>query len=186
SQAVISGAYSLTRQAIQLGYCPRLEVQHTSEKEIGQIYMPFINWALLIAVMVVVLTFKTSSSLAAAYGIAVTGTMLITTCLFFVVARVNWRWPLPLALGITLLFATLDLGFSSANIHKEADGGWLPLVLGMAIFTLMSTWKQGRETLFTRLRDQALPLHSFIENLDAYPPTPVQGTAVFLTSSLHG
>ena len=186
SQAVISGAYSLTRQAIQLGYCPRLEVQHTSEKEIGQIYMPFINWALLIAVMVVVLTFKTSSSLAAAYGIAVTGTMLITTCLFFVVARVNWRWPLPLALGITLLFATIDLGFFSANIHKVADGGWSPLVLGMAIFTLMSTWKQGRELLFTRLRDQALPLDSFIENLEAYPPTRVQGTAVFLTSTLHG
>ncbi|KMN82836.1 low affinity potassium transporter Kup [Chromobacterium alkanivorans] len=186
SQAVISGAYSLTRQAIQLGYCPRLEVQHTSEKEIGQIYMPFINWALLIAVMVVVLTFKTSSSLAAAYGIAVTGTMLITTCLFFVVARVNWRWPLPLALGVTLMFATIDLGFFSANIHKVADGGWLPLVLGMVIFTLMSTWKQGRELLFTRLRDQALPLDSFIENLEAYPPTRVQGTAVFLTSTLHG
>ncbi|KUM03881.1 low affinity potassium transporter Kup [Chromobacterium subtsugae] len=186
SQAVISGAYSLTRQAILLGYCPRLEVNHTSEKEIGQIYMPFINWALLIAVLVVVLTFKSSSSLAAAYGIAVTGTMLITTMLFFVVARVNWRWPLPLALGITLLFGVIDTAFFAANIHKVADGGWLPLVMGMAIFTLMSTWKLGRELLFKRLREQALPLDGFIQNLEAYPPARVEGTAVFLTSTLHG
>ncbi|OWY38250.1 potassium transporter Kup [Xenophilus sp. AP218F] len=186
SQAVISGAYSLTRQAILLGYCPRLEVRHTSEKEIGQIYMPFINWALLISVIVVILTFKTSSSLAAAYGIAVTGTMLITTVLFFVVARVNWRWPLPLALGITVFFGAIDTAFFAANIHKVADGGWLPLVMGMAIFTLMSTWKQGRELLFGRLREQALPLDSFIENLEAYPPARVQGTSVFLTSTLHG
>ncbi|AXE29568.1 low affinity potassium transporter Kup [Chromobacterium phragmitis] len=186
SQAVISGAYSLTRQAILLGYCPRLEVRHTSEREIGQIYMPFINWALLVAVLVVVLTFKTSSSLAAAYGIAVTGTMLITTALFFVVARVNWRWPLPLALGITLLFAVIDTAFFAANIHKVADGGWLPLVMGMAIFTLMSTWKQGRDILFKRLREQALPLDDFIHNLEAYPPARVEGTAVFLTSTLHG
>ncbi|AVG14935.1 MULTISPECIES: low affinity potassium transporter Kup [Chromobacteriaceae] len=186
SQAVISGAYSLTRQAILLGYCPRLEVNHTSEKEIGQIYMPFINWALLVAVLVVVLTFKTSSSLAAAYGIAVTGTMLITTALFFVVARVNWRWPLPLALGITLLFGVIDTAFFAANIHKVADGGWLPLVMGMVIFTLMSTWKQGRDILFKRLREQALPLDDFIHNLEAYPPARVEGTAVFLTSTLHG
>ncbi|WP_434632289.1 low affinity potassium transporter Kup [Chromobacterium sp. CV08] len=186
SQAVISGAYSLTRQAILLGYCPRLEVRHTSDKEIGQIYMPFINWALLVAVLVVVLTFKSSSSLAAAYGIAVTGTMLITTLLFFVVARVNWRWPLPLALGITVLFGVIDTAFFAANVHKVADGGWLPLVLGMIIFTLMSTWKQGREILFRRLRDQALPLDDFIQNLEAYPPARVQGTAVFLTSTLHG
>ncbi|MGC0153679.1 low affinity potassium transporter Kup [Chromobacterium vaccinii] len=186
SQAVISGAYSLTRQAILLGYCPRLEVRHTSDKEIGQIYMPFINWALLVAVLVVVLTFKSSSSLAAAYGIAVTGTMLITTLLFFVVARVNWRWPLPLALAITVLFGVIDSAFFAANVHKVADGGWLPLVLGMIIFTLMSTWKQGREILFRRLRDQALPLDDFIQNLEAYPPARVQGTAVFLTSTLHG
>ncbi|AAQ58249.1 low affinity potassium transporter Kup [Chromobacterium violaceum] len=186
SQAVISGAYSLTRQAILLGYCPRLEVHHTSDKEIGQIYMPFINWALLVAVLVVVLTFKNSSSLAAAYGIAVTGTMLITTMLFFVVARVNWRWPLPLALGITLLFGVIDTAFFAANVHKVADGGWLPLVMGMAIFTLMSTWKQGRDILFKRLREQALPLDDFIHNLEAYPPARVEGTAVFLTSTLHG
>ncbi|UTH76271.1 low affinity potassium transporter Kup [Chromobacterium sp. IIBBL 290-4] len=186
SQAVISGAYSLTRQAMLLGYCPRLAVSHTSEKEIGQIYMPFINWALLVAVLVVVLTFKTSSSLAAAYGIAVTGTMLITTMLFFVVARVNWRWPLPLALGITIVFGVIDTAFFAANVHKVADGGWLPLVLGMIIFTLMGTWKQGREILFKRLRDQALPLDDFIRNLEAYPPARVEGTAVFLTSTLHG
>ncbi|MDF0604489.1 potassium transporter Kup [Neisseriaceae bacterium TC5R-5] len=186
SQAVISGAYSLTRQAMLLGYCPRLEVQHTSVREMGQIYMPFINWALLIAVVVVVVSFKTSSNLAAAYGIAVTGTMLITTTLFFVIARVNWRWPLPLALGLTSVFAVIDLTFFAANIHKVVDGGWLALVIGIFIFILMSTWKQGRELLFQRLRDQALPLESFIENLEAYPPSRVSGTAIFLTSSLHG
>ncbi|WP_199102087.1 low affinity potassium transporter Kup [Aquitalea sp. ASV11] len=186
SQAVISGAYSLTRQAIQLGYSPRMEISHTSEKEIGQIYLPFVNWALLVAVLVVVLTFQTSDSLASAYGIAVTGTMLITTLLFFVVARVNWRWPLPLALFVTVLFGIIDFAFFSANLLKLFSGGWLPLVLGMIIFMLMTTWKQGRKLLFDRLREQALPLDSFIENLEAFPPTRVQGTAVFLTSTLHG
>ncbi|KJV32101.1 potassium transport protein Kup [Aquitalea magnusonii] len=186
SQAVISGAYSLTRQAIQLGYSPRMEISHTSEKEIGQIYLPFVNWTLLVAVLVVVLTFQTSDSLASAYGIAVTGTMLITTLLFFVVARVNWRWPLPLALSVTVLFGIIDFAFFSANLLKLFSGGWLPLVLGMIIFMLMTTWKQGRKLLFDRLREQALPLDSFIENLEAFPPTRVQGTAVFLTSTLHG
>ena len=186
SQAVISGAYSLTRQAIQLGYSPRMEISHTSEKEIGQIYLPFVNWVLLVAVLVVVLTFQTSDSLASAYGIAVTGTMLITTLLFFVVARVNWRWPLPLALFVTVLFGIIDFAFFSANLLKLFSGGWLPLVLGMIIFMLMTTWKQGRKLLFDRLREQALPLDSFIENLEAFPPTRVQGTAVFLTSTLHG
>jgi len=186
SQAVISGAYSLTRQAIQLGYSPRMEISHTSEKEIGQIYLPFVNWVLLIAVLVVVLTFQTSDSLASAYGIAVTGTMLITTLLFFVVARVNWRWPLPLALSITVLFGVIDFAFFSANLLKLFSGGWLPLVLGMIIFLLLTTWKQGRELLFQRLREQALPLDSFIENLEAFPPARVQGTAVFLTSTLQG
>ncbi|MBV8680172.1 MAG: low affinity potassium transporter Kup [Aquitalea sp.] len=186
SQAVISGAYSLTRQAIQLGYSPRMEISHTSEKEIGQIYLPFVNWVLLVAVLVVVLTFQTSDSLASAYGIAVTGTMLITTLLFFVVARINWRWPLPLALAVTVLFGIIDFAFFSANLLKLFSGGWLPLVLGMIIFMLMTTWKQGRKLLFDRLREQALPLDSFIENLESFPPTRVQGTAVFLTSTLHG
>ncbi|RQO72832.1 low affinity potassium transporter Kup [Aquitalea sp. FJL05] len=186
SQAVISGAYSLTRQAIQLGYSPRMEISHTSENEIGQIYLPFVNWALLVAVLVVVLIFQSSDNLASAYGIAVTGTMLITTLLFFVVARVNWRWPLPLALGITIFFGIIDTAFFTANLLKLFSGGWLPLVLGMVIFLLMTTWKQGRKLLFDRLREQALPLDSFIENLEAFPPTRVQGTAVFLTSTLHG
>ncbi|POZ63926.1 low affinity potassium transporter Kup [Chromobacterium alticapitis] len=186
SQAVISGAFSLSRQAIQLGYSPRMEVEHTSAQEIGQIYMPFINWLLMISVMIVVLTFRSSDSLAAAYGIAVTGTMLITTLLFFVVARVNWRWPLPLALSITVFFGIIDFAFFSANFHKIGDGGWLPLAMGAVIFLLMSTWKRGRELLFNRLREQALPLEGFIENLEAFPPTRVQGTAVFLTSTLHG
>lgn len=186
SQAVISGAYSLTRQAIQLGYSPRMEISHTSENEIGQIYLPFVNWALLVAVLVVVMIFQSSDNLASAYGIAVTGTMLITTLLFFVVARVNWRWPLPLALGITIFFGIIDTAFFSANLLKLFSGGWLPLVLGMLIFMLMTTWKQGRKLLFDRLREQALPLDGFIENLESYPPTRVQGTAVFLTSTLHG
>jgi KUP system potassium uptake protein len=142
SQAVISGAYSLTRQAIQLGYSPRMEISHTSENEIGQIYLPFVNWALLVAVLVVVMIFQSSDNLASAYGIAVTGTMLITTLLFFVVARVNWRWPLPLALGITIFFGIIDTAFFSANLLKLFSGGWLPLVLGMIIFMLMTTWKQ--------------------------------------------
>lgn len=186
SQAVISGAYSLTRQAIQLGYCPRMEISHTSEREIGQIYLPFVNWMLLIAVLVVVLSFRSSDSLAAAYGIAVTGTMLITTLLFFVVARINWRWPLPLALSLTIMFGIIDMAFFSANLLKLFSGGWLPLVFGLIIFITMTTWKKGRELLASRLREQALPLDSFIENIEAYPPSRVQGTAVFLTSTLHG
>ncbi|WP_028537303.1 low affinity potassium transporter Kup [Paludibacterium yongneupense] len=186
SQAVISGAYSLTRQAVQLGYCPRLVIAHTSEREIGQIYLPFVNWALLVAVLIVIVTFRSSDSLAAAYGIAVTGTMAITSVLFFVVARINWRWPLPLALGLTALFLLIDLVFFSANMLKITHGGWLPLMIGLVVFALMTTWKRGRELLFERIREHALPLESFIENLEHYPPTRVPGTAVFLTGTIHG
>lgn len=186
SQAVISGAYSLTRQAIQLGYCPRMTILHTSAREIGQIYLPFVNWALLVAVLVVTVSFGSSESLAAAYGIAVTGTMVITSLLFYVVARTNWRWPLPLAAGLTLVFLSLDATFFSANLLKLAHGGWLPLTIGLVVFVVMTTWKQGRELLFERIREHALPLEEFINNIEQYPPTRVQGTAVFLTGTIHG
>ncbi|EEG10089.1 low affinity potassium transporter Kup [Pseudogulbenkiania ferrooxidans] len=186
SQAVISGAYSLTRQAIQLGYCPRMGILHTSAKEIGQIYMPFVNWGLLVAVMVVVLAFKSSGNLAAAYGIAVTGTMLITTLLAYIVARANWGWPQPLALAVTSFFLVIDTGFFSANALKLFSGGWLPLLIGLAVFTLMATWKRGREILVERLTEHAIPLDSFVENMESFPPSRVQGTAVFLTSTLQG
>ncbi|MBV8046650.1 MAG: potassium transporter Kup [Paludibacterium sp.] len=186
SQAVISGAYSLTRQAIQLGYCPRMSILHTSAREIGQIYLPFVNWALLVAVLVVTVSFGSSDSLAAAYGIAVTGTMVITTMLFFVVARINWHWPLPLAAAITSVFLVIDTTFFSANLLKLLHGGWLPLTIGLIVFMVMNTWKLGRELLFERIHEHALPLESFIENIEHYPPTRVQGTAVFLTGTTHG
>ena len=186
SQAVISGAYSLTRQAIQLGFCPRMQILHTSTESIGQIYLPFVNWALLGSVLVVVVSFGSSTSLAAAYGIAVTGTMVITSILFFIVASRNWNWPLPAAIGLTALFLIIDLSFFGANILKVANGGWLPLVIGLGIFTLLSTWKMGREILFQRINEQSLPVDVFVENLEAFPPTRVPGTAVFMTSTAHG
>jgi KUP system potassium uptake protein len=186
SQAVISGAYSLTRQAIQLGYCPRMTILHTSAREIGQIYLPFVNWALLVAVLVVTVSFGSSDSLAAAYGIAVTGTMVITSLLFFVVARTSWHWSLPTAASLTAVFLVVDVTFFSANLLKLFHGGWLPLTIGLAVFVVMNTWKQGRELLFERIREHALPLEDFITNIEQYPPTRVQGTAVFLTGTTHG
>ena len=186
SQAVISGAYSLTRQAVQLGYCPRVDIRHTSEREIGQIYIPVVNWALLAAVVLVILVFGTSSSLAAAYGIAVTGTMVLTTMLAFVVSRYRWHWPRWASLLVTGFFLTLDLSFFSANILKVLDGGWLLLLMGLLIFTLLTTWKRGREILYERLFADELPLDDFIGNLEAYPPTRVEGTAVFMTGSTEG
>ncbi|MXR36058.1 low affinity potassium transporter Kup [Craterilacuibacter sinensis] len=186
SQAVISGVFSLTRQAVQLGYIPRLSILHTSEKEIGQIYIPMINWALLAAVIIVVVAFGSSSNLAAAYGIAVTGTMVITTLLAATVARRNWRWPLWAVAPATALFLFIDVPLFSANIHKITAGGWLPLVIGAVMFILMTTWKRGRSLLAERLDEQAIPLDGFIENMEAYPPTRVAGTAVFMTSSSHG
>ncbi|RQW28343.1 low affinity potassium transporter Kup [Rhodobacteraceae bacterium CH30] len=186
SQAVISGVFSLTRQAVQLGYIPRISISHTSEKEIGQIYIPMINWALLVSVIIVVLAFGSSSNLAAAYGIAVTGTMVITTLLAATVARRNWRWSLWAVVPMTALFLFIDVPLFAANIHKITSGGWLPLAIGAVMFILMTTWKRGREILMQRLDEQALPLDGFIENMETYPPTRVAGTAVFMTSSSHG
>jgi KUP system potassium uptake protein len=182
SQAVISGAFSITQQAIQLGYTPRLEVQHTSEREIGQIYLPALNWLLLIAIIALVIGFGTSSNLAAAYGIAVTGTMLITNILAVAVSVRLWHWsPWRAVLG-ALPFFIIDLGFFLANSVKIHDGGWFPLAFGLAIFVLLTTWKRGRELLNQRMAADALQLRPFITNIEGGGVGRVPGTAIFLTS----
>ncbi|AXK39131.1 low affinity potassium transporter Kup [Crenobacter cavernae] len=186
SQAVISGVFSLTRQAVQLGLLPRMSILHTSDMEIGQIYIPLINWTLLVAVIVVVAGFQSSSALAGAYGIAVTGTMVITSLLTAMVALRNWRWPAMFVLPVLAAFLIIDLPFFAANALKLFHGGWLPLVIGVLLFVVMSTWRRGRELLLERLTEQAIPLDSFVEGLEAYPPTRVEGTAVFLTSTAKG
>lgn len=181
SQAVISGAFSITQQAIQLGYTPRLEVQHTSDQEIGQIYLPVLNWLLLISIIALVIGFGTSSNLAAAYGIAVTGTMLITNILAIAVAVRLWNWsPLRAILG-ALPFIVIDLGFFLANSVKIPDGGWFPLAFGLAIFILLTTWKRGRELLHNRLAADALQLKPFIEDVSLNGISRVPGTAIFMT-----
>ena len=181
SQAVISGAFSITQQAIQLGYTPRLEIQHTSDREIGQIYLPAINWLLLIAIIGLVIGFGSSSNLAAAYGIAVTGTMLITNLLAIAVAIRLWQWsPWRAVLG-ALPFIVIDLGFFLANSVKIPDGGWFPLVFGLGVFILLTTWKRGRELLHERLAADALQLKPFIEDIAGGGIERVPGTAIFLT-----
>jgi KUP system potassium uptake protein len=179
SQAVISGAFSITQQAIQLGFSPRMEISHTSDREIGQIYLPGINWTLLIAVLALVIGFGSSTNLAAAYGIAVTGTMFITDLLAFVVARYVWGWPFWRAFLGALPFAVIDLAFFSANSVKILDGGWFPLVFGLAVYLMLSTWKRGREMLSERLAADAVDTRSFIRGVRDVPRVP--GTAVFLT-----
>ncbi|MCE1183776.1 MAG: KUP/HAK/KT family potassium transporter, partial [Rhodocyclales bacterium] len=180
SQAVISGAFSITQQAIQLGYTPRLEILHTSEREIGQIYLPAINWLLLIAIIVLVLQFRTSSNLAAAYGIAVTGTMLITNILAIAVAVRLWQWSPLRAFSGALPFICIDSGFFFANSVKIPDGGWFPLAFGLLIFILLTTWKRGREVLGQRMAEEAMPLKSFIAAIEGGGER-VPGTAVFMT-----
>jgi KUP system potassium uptake protein len=186
SQAVISGTYSLTRQAIQLGYCPRLEVFHTSESEIGQVYMPWINWALLAAVIALVLGFGSSSSLAGAYGIAVTGTMAIDTVLAFFLMTRLWGWPKWLAVPLLIVFLTIDLSFFGANAVKLLHGGWFPLVVAIVLFILLSTWRRGRVLLMRRLAPGAIAVEPFIESISLHPPARVPGTAVFLTAAIEG
>jgi KUP system potassium uptake protein len=186
SQAVISGAYSLTRQAIQLGYCPRLMIEHTSEREIGQVYLPWVNWGLYFAVVGLVLGFGSSSNLAGAYGIAVTGTMAIDSILIFVVMRDLWRWPIVLGALISMFFLSIDLAYFSANIVKILVGGWFPVVVGIVVYTLLATWKRGREILFERLRPGAIQLQPFIDSITEHPPVRVPGTAVFLTATQEG
>jgi KUP system potassium uptake protein len=182
SQALITGAFSVTKQVIQLGYLPRLQVQHTSVKDTGQIYMPFVNWGLFGAIVLAVLFFRSSSNLAAAYGIAVTLDMLITTVLTFFVIRYGWKYPLWLCLVATGIFFVVDLAFFASNLLKLHDGGWFPLVIGGFIFILMTTWKQGRSQLNAAMRQDALDLPSFLDAVFISPPARVEGTAVFLTA----
>ncbi|HZH02650.1 MAG TPA: KUP/HAK/KT family potassium transporter, partial [Myxococcaceae bacterium] len=183
SQALISGAFSLTQQAIQLGYCPRMEVVHTSANEQGQIYLPGLNAALWLGVMAVVLGFRSSSALAAAYGIAVTATMAITTILAYVVARERWNVRRTVALPVAGLLLVIDLAFLGANALKLPDGGWFPLVLAAGLFTLMTTWKRGREILADRLQSFGLPMTTAFEGFRNHPPTRVPGTAIFMTGN---
>lgn len=186
SQAVITGAYSLTQQAIQLGYIPRMDVLYTSEKEAGQIYVPTINWLLLIAVVASVVGFQTSSNLAAAYGIAVTGTMAITTTLALVVARKLWHWPIAACVVVGAFFLIIDLAFFSANLLKVTHGGWFPLLLGFIIFLLLATWKRGRDILYKKLQGESIGLEVFLDSLSLEPPHHVKGTAIFLTTDKKG
>ena len=182
SQALITGAFSVTKQVIQLGYLPRLNIQHTSVRDTGQIYMPFVNWGLFVAIVLAVVMFRSSSNLAAAYGIAVTTDMLITTILTFYVIRYSWKYPLWLCLAATGFFFVVDLAFWGSNLLKLLEGGWFPLVIGGAIFTLMVTWKDGRQLLNEKLRADSLDLNSFIDAVFVNPPARVDGTAVFLTA----
>ena len=185
SQAVISGAFSITRQGISLGYIPRLAITHTSSREIGQIYVPFVNWTLFAAVIVLVVGFRTSDSLANAYGIAVAATMVIECVLAMVVAHRLWKWPPLATLGIIGSMLAIDLAFFASNAAKFLSGGWFPLVIGAAIFTVMVTWKRGRTLLQRRLAEQGIPLEAFVGALAAEPPHRVPGTAIFMTSTLE-
>lgn len=182
SQALITGAFSVTKQVIQLGYLPRLNILHTSVHDKGQIYIPFVNWGLFVAIVLAVGMFRSSSNLAAAYGIAVTLDMLITTVLTFFVLRYGWRYPLVLCVASTGCFFVIDLAFFSSNLLKLFQGGWFPLLIGGAVFTLMMTWKRGRQLLNDKLLSDAIDLRSFLDAVFVSPPTRVEGTAVFLSA----
>jgi len=183
SQATISGAYSLTQQAISLGYLPRMTVHHTSAKAMGQIYVPAVNWILLAAVMAAVIGFGSSTRLASAYGVSVMGTMLVTSFLTFFVIRFEWHYPLWICIASTGFFMLVDMTFLAAALHKLFEGGWFPLALATAIFTVMATWRHGRQMLLDRLRSASLPLAAFLESLFGSPIQRVSGSAVFLTSA---
>ena len=186
SQAIISGAFSLTMQAIQLGYSPRLKVIYTSARVIGQIYVPVVNWGLMIACIALVLGFRTSSNLAAAYGVAITTTMLITTILFYIVARYRWRWPVAAVLTIAAFFITIDLAFFGANMLKVAHGGWFPLLVSASILFFMLTWRKGRHVLRCRLSEICLPLDAFLPDLKNQSTRRVPGTAVYMSGNRFG
>ena len=185
SQAVISGAFSVTQQAIQLGFIPRLRIEHTSASTAGQIYIPIINWALMIMVIILVLFFQTSSNLTAAYGIAVTGAMFIDNCLLAVVLSVLWQWKRRYAWPLLAVFFTVDLAYLAANMTKIPDGGWFPLLVGFIVFTLLTTWAKGRKLMIERLRESAMPIRIFIDSA-ANSASRVGGTAVFMTSTPDG
>lgn len=182
SQALISGAFSVTKQVIQLGFLPRLRIQHTSAKDTGQVYIGFVNWALFVAIVLAVLMFKSSGNLAAAYGVAVATDMLITTVLTFFVIRFAWRYPLWLCVAATGFFFVIDALFFASNLLKLGDGGWFPLVIGAAIFLVMTTWYRGRELLAQRHREDGIDLQSFLDAVFLAPPVRVEGTAVFLNA----
>ncbi|TXT39556.1 MAG: kup [Comamonadaceae bacterium] len=183
SQALITGAFSVTKQVIQLGYLPRFQVWHTSVKETGQIFMPFVNWGLFALIVLAVMLFKSSSNLAAAYGIAVTLDMLITTVLTFFVIRYAWHYPLALCLAATGVFFVIDLAFFTSNMIKLVEGGWFPLLIAAGVFTLMLTWKDGRRLLNQKLESEAIDLSSFLDAVFINPPARVAGSAVFLTAA---
>ena len=185
SQAVISGAFSMTRQAIQLGFLPRLTVRHTAVTQKGQIYVGPVNWMLMVCTIALVVGFQSSSRLAAAYGVAVTSTMLITTMLFFLVTRRQWQWPLIWAAPLAGLFLLVDVPFFAANISKIVHGAWFPLVIGTIFFTLMLTWAKGRRILADQLAEKMQPVHQFIVDIVNHPPDKIEGDAVFLTSNSH-
>jgi KUP system potassium uptake protein len=185
SQAVITGAFSLTQQAIQLGFIPRLSILHTSEKEVGQIYIPIINWALMIMVLTLVLYFRSSTNLAAAYGIAVTGAMAIDTCLLTVVLFSLWKWPAWKALPILAIFFIVDMAYLGANLLKVPDGGYFPLLIGLLIFTLLTTWSRGRKLMRERMAESTMPMEVFIKSA-SNSATRVPGTAIFMASSAVG
>ena len=186
SQALISGAFSLSMQAIQLGYLPRMIIRHTSRHERGQIYMPHVNWALMTACIGLVLGFGTSSNLAAAYGVAVAGTEVITTCLFYFAARRLWGWTRLQALALCGLLLSVELAFLSSNLLKVTHGGWFPLVAGAGIFAIMATWKTGRRLVWERLKNATLPRDLFFADIEANPPLRVPGTAIFMAGNPNG
>ena len=186
SQAVISGAFSLTRQAVQLGYSPRLLIRHTSASEIGQIYIPSVNWLLMLCSIGLVLAFRASTNLAAAYGVAVTATMGITTALLSVVERERWKWSIITVVAVTVPLLAIDLSFFAANIVKVAEGGWFPLAVGITVYTLMTTWQTGRRILNERLAQQALSIDDFLRDLANKAVPRVPGTAIFMSRSRSG
>jgi KUP system potassium uptake protein len=183
SQAVISGAYSMTKQAILLGFLPRMNIRYTSEKEVGQIYMPGVNWALLLGVVLAVLAFKNSSALAGAYGIAVTLTMVITTTMTFFVVHDAWKIPTPLALLATLFFLSIDLFLFAGCIIKFFDGGWFPLAMGLGLYLIMTTWARGRELMVETIRRDGLDLDSFIQSIDSGSAHLVPRTAIYAVAN---
>jgi KUP system potassium uptake protein len=181
SQALITAAFSVTKQAMQLGLLPRMRVVHTSVRDLGQIYVPAVNWGLYACIVLAVVLFKSSSALASAYGIAVTLDMTITTVMTFFVIRYGWKYPLPLCILATIFFFIIDVAFLASNLLKLLAGGWFPLAIGVAMFTLMLTWRQGSALLRERLRDEAISLQDFLDAVFVHPPTRVSGTAVFMT-----
>jgi KUP system potassium uptake protein len=186
SQAVISGAFSMTQQATQLGYSPRFDIQHTSARQKGQVYIPEVNWLLMIATVALVFGFKSSTNLAAAYGMSVSTTMVITALLLYVIARQRWRWPQWQALLFTVAILAVDLAFLGANVIKIKQGGWFPLIVAGAVYTVMTTWHTGRQVVTRRLADTEMPLATFFETVAMRPPHRVSGTGVFMTGRAEG